>query len=412
MGTGCSFGQFWSRGCMKYLRRFRERIIAGLLLLSVAQMTHAKTWVWSEESVDAQPGKFTSIAVDQQGDLHLLYSSENGAFQYGFRAAGESKWYIMPLENGTGFPNIKLDSRGNPHACLAINSSGVIKYGEWNGHTWKFQQIAPGTGPVWFSCSVAISPDGTPHVTWYQERGPDSVIYGHYKYAELSDGLWLVKTADFAPLTGKWHSMVVDAQGRAHISYDSFVNGELRYAVKDRSNWNIRIADSRQASSIHESLGMGSSLVLDDKGLAHISYQTDSQLKYAEEQPDGLFKTRVVDGLRNPWGSWVGYRTSLLLDKDRLPHIIYEDSGNLKHAYWNGERWNVRILVRASMEPYRYSAAAIDNSTDTIYIAYRDSQDGSMKLMIGKPAENQQNVTAKGPDGKGANTTFADKKPN
>src|SRR2546423_15390512 len=127
MGAECSFDEFQSRGCMKHFRCLRECIIAGVLLLLIPQMTYAKTWLWSEELVDAQPAKFTSIAIDQQGDLHLLYSSENGAFQYGFRPAGESKWDVMPLEGGTGFPNIKLDSSGNPHACLAINSSGVIK---------------------------------------------------------------------------------------------------------------------------------------------------------------------------------------------------------------------------------------------------------------------------------------------
>ncbi|HEX7960179.1 MAG TPA: hypothetical protein VF493_09695 [Terriglobales bacterium] len=385
-----------------------------ILLFALTLLPHtmcAKTWVWSEQLVDAQPGKFTSIAIDQQGDIHLIYSSDAGAFQYGFRPAGETKWYIMPLENGTGFPNIKLDASGNAHACLAINSSGVIKYGEWDGHRWKFQQIAPGTGPVWFSCSVAVSPNGTPHVTWYQERGPDSVIYGHYKYAELNDGVWLVKTGDFAPLAGKWHSMVVDKQGKTHISYDSFANGELRYAIKDGSNWNIRIADSRHASSIEESLGMGSSLVLDSKGLARISYQTDTLLKYAEEQPDGFFKSRVVDSLRNPWGSWVGYRTTLLLDKDQLPHIIYEDSGNLKHAYWNGEKWTVRILVRASMDPYRYSAAAIDGN-DRIYITYRDSQDSSIKLLIGQPDEKGAPEKTPIVAGTDLSTNSGNKKPN
>src|SRR5256885_14579208 len=155
---------------MKHLYCTHKFILLCLLILS-PHITYAKTWLWSEESVDPQPGKFTSVAIDQSGNIHLVYSSDAGAFQYGFRPAGESKWYTMPLESGTGFPNIKLDSNGNPHACLAINSSGMIKYGEWDGHRWNFQQIAPGTGPVWFSCSVALSPDGTPHVTWYQERG-------------------------------------------------------------------------------------------------------------------------------------------------------------------------------------------------------------------------------------------------
>ena len=156
---------------------------------------------------------------------------------------------------------------------------------------------------------------------------------------------------------------------------------------------------------------MGSSLVLDSKGLARISYQTDTSLKYAEEQPDGFFKSRVVDTLRNPWGSWVGYRTTLLLDKDQLPHIIYEDSGNLKHAYWNGEKWSVRILVHASMDPYRYSAAAID-SNDKIYVTYRDSQDSSIKLLIGQPTDKSAPEKTPIVAGTDLSTSSGNKKPN
>ena len=91
---------------MKHLYCTHKFILLCLLILS-PHITYAKTWLWSEESVDPQPGKFTSVAIDQSGNIHLVYSSDAGAFQYGFRPAGESKWYTMPLESGTGFPNIK-----------------------------------------------------------------------------------------------------------------------------------------------------------------------------------------------------------------------------------------------------------------------------------------------------------------
>lgn len=365
-------------------------VLTTSLVLLLSPASQGQTWNWTEQTIDPQPAKFPSIAADQDGNLHLLYSSDADGFKYAFRPTGDSRWFAMPLEGGNGYTQITIDSSGNPHACLAVNSASMIKYGYFKNSKWTFQQIAPGTGPVWFSCSVAISPDGTPHVTWYQERGADMVLYGHYKYAVLKDGVWMVRTIDMCSLTGKWEDMLVDKNGIVHISSDCFVNGELHYAVQDGTDWHVSIVDSRRLDvsanrdSIQESLGMGNSLLLDDRGMAHFSYMTDTALKYAEQTPNG-FRTQTVDSIK-PWGSWVGYRTSLVLDKKGFPHIAYEDSGTLKHAFWDGTRWNIQVLARNGPEPYRFSSMAIDNN-GLIYVVYRDPDDGSLKVKIGKFAE-------------------------
>jgi hypothetical protein len=393
------------RGCMRLTFKIgRIACLVSLAFLLVppsALYCQIPTWNWTEETIDAQQARFPSIATDSDGNVHLVYSSDTEGFKYGFRSAGSKHWFTMPIEGGAGFTSLTLDSKNNPHVCLAINTSGIIKYGSFEGAKWSFQQIAPGTGPVWYSCSVGVSPDGTPHVSWYQEKGPDLSLYGHYKYAVLKGGAWLVRTIDSDPLTGKWHGMVVDGKGNAHISYDCFVNGELKYSVESGSQWHISVVDSRRLTrslepqNTVESVGMGNSLVLDAKGLAHISYQTDSALKYASETGES-FKTQVVETVR-PWGSWVGYRTGLALDSHSVPHISYEDAGTLKHAYWDGQKWNIQVLARNGSEPYRFSAMAIDKN-DGIYIVYRDPMEGSLKLklgrLVGKSAATEQQKTA------------------
>lgn len=371
-------------------------ILKFILILFAAILScpelEAQTWAWTEQTVDKQPGRFTSLATDKEGNVHMVYSSDAEGFKYAFHSVADPRWYTMQLEGGAGYTGIAIDAQGNPHACLAVNSTGTIQYAFFTGGKWNLQQIAPGTGPVWYSCSIGIAADGTPHVTWYQEKGPDLSLYGHYKYAVLRDGAWLARTIDMDPLTGKWHSMVVDAKGSAHISYDCFVNGELKYAVETGPQWQIGIADSRRLShtgrleSAPESVGMGNSLALDDSGAAHISYQTDTSIKYASQSGE-TFKTQVVDSVR-AFGSWVGYRTTLVLDKRGMPHIAYEHSGALKHAYWDGRRWNVQLLVHGGQEPYRFSSMAIDKN-DVIYISYRDPEDGSVKVRVGKPAQQE-----------------------
>lgn len=113
-----------------------------------------------------------------------------------------------------------------------------------------------------------------------------------------------------------------------------------------------------------------------------ISYFEDSALKYARETDHGWTIETMTTTNRSL--SWSGYRTSQALDSAGLPHIAYEDSGTLRHAYWDGKAWHLELIARSGPEPYRYESLAI-RPDDAIFISYRDPEDGSQKASIGKP---------------------------
>jgi hypothetical protein len=370
---------------MPHVRKSRlcTLILLGIVILS-GHVCYAESWNWKEQTVDGDPGTFTSIAMDKDGNLHLLYSSDAGAFRWAFRPFGDTRWYKMDIRSGVGFTGLALDGRGNPHVCLTKkNVGGILEYGSFENAKWHFQEIDPGSGAIWYSCSVGISTAGIPHVTWYLEKAADGSYFLHYKHAVLENGEWLAQAVDLDAQTGKWHSLVLDKDGNPHISYDSFVNGELKYAGVTGSNWNISVVDSRRLSGKYN-VGMGNSLILDSQGLAHISYETNSEIKYAEQTTEG-FKVQTVAPAA-PWASWLSQRTSLALDSQGYPHIVYEDAGSLKHAFWNGKRWVTEILAAYESNQHlsRFQAAAIGRD-DVIYVSYSDPADGSIKLMVGTP---------------------------
>jgi hypothetical protein len=76
----------------------------------------------------------------------------------------------------------------------------------------------------------------------------------------------------------------------------------------------------------------------------------------------------------------------VLLDKAGNPHIIYQDGGTVKHAYWNGKEWKLQLVVRSGPDGNRYVSADIDKNTDVIYVAYRDPEDTSLKVAVGTPS--------------------------
>ncbi len=360
--------------------------LMGLFLFPGA--VKGQAWVWKTETVD-QSGKFTSLVTDDLGNLHIAYLKDGEGIKYGFRPAGSSKWFTMVLDPSGGFVRLTVDQQGNPHIC---STHGVMKYGHWDGQKWNMQQIAPGSGDIFFSCSVAVGADGTPHTTWYQYGGRDGKAYLHLRYAVLKDGVWLARTIDFDGETGKWNSMVVDARGNPHISYSAFFRGQLKYAHWNGKNWVVTAVDSRSQTS-QQNRGMGNSLILDAQGNVHISYFDENGLKYARQQGN-TWSIQSVD-LASAVVDWAGYRSSLVLDPRGFPHICYEDAGAVKHAYWDGEQWRIRVIVGSEGGQRRFSSMSMDRQ-GTLYISYIDSIDNSLKVAIGQsPTEWKAAVSEK-----------------
>jgi hypothetical protein len=352
-----------------------------LILLNVTpRSAHAQSWSWTFEKIDSG-AKFTSLAVDGRGSVHVSYTDNaSHVVKYAFRSVESSRWFTLVLDKnlGNATTRLTLDSQGYPHICYPDLTN--LKYAYWNGKRWITQEISPG-GAKEFTCSLAISYDGIPYVSWYQVRTANGSSYDHIRTAVLQDGAWLARTLDFDGEAGKWNSTVVDSQGRAFVSYSVFSAGELKVAQFNGKEWQVSLIDSLGRDSSKGVRGMGNCLSVDAHGKLHVSYFSNKELRYAEQQGDRWLVQKVDDV--SPLEGWAGYLSSLGIDHAGRPHISYDDGSALKHAYWDGTRWHIQIVVPVGGEPYRYSSLGI-GPDDTIYISYRDSQDGSLKVAVGR----------------------------
>lgn len=367
--------------------RDRSRIIFLLitLLWLAAGTAHAQGWSWSSEAVD-KSGRFTGVAVDTGGNVHLSYSTVYGEIKYAFRPAHASQWFTMVIDRTLPdtVTGITLDAEGNPHICYTPD---VMKYSYWDGKKWQIEQIAPGSGLIGYTCSIVVAPDGTPHVTWYQVNYGQHTNYLHMRYAVRRDGVWMVQTVDMDPETGKWNSLVADPQGNLHLSYSAYHIG-LKYARRAGKSWVTRMVDGRGEGSFNYR-GMGNSLALDRNGNPVISYfdTSDRILKLAQLRGD-RWSIEKVDTLSPSVGTidaaWWVWRSSIVLDPKGHPHIVYSDYGALKHAYGDGQRWQVESVASGGADLYRNSALAMDGQ-GILYVSYQDAVDGSLKVAVGRP---------------------------
>jgi len=371
------------------LARLAGSMWAIALILLHASAASAQAWSWTFEKVD-ESARFTSMAVDKQGNVHIAYT--DGSYhvvKYAFGDRQTQHWYTMNvdpnLQNAT--TRLALDSKGNPHMCYPDWSS--IKHAYWDGQRWVIQEISPG-GAKEYTCSLAISPDGIPYVTWYQTHGSNNLAYYHVRTAVLKEGAWLAGTIDFDGEAGKWNSTVLDAQGRPFISYSRFPSGELKLAHWNGKSWDISYIDSLSNDTSKVVRGMGNCLRIDSQGNLHISYYGEKDLRYAVQEA-GKWIIRKVDDISLS-DSWAGYLSSLDLDSSGHPHISYDDGGDLKHAFWDGTKWHTQTIAAGGSDPYRYSSIGI-GPNDTVYISYRDPQDGSLMVAVGQPKEATSSST-------------------
>jgi len=357
-----------------------KALTVALFVLLLPVVGFGQGFTWTTETVDTS-GTFSSIAVDQAGNVHVSYFS--GGVKYAFRAENSSRWYSMqiaPSSGYTGIPTrVSLDPQGNPHICF---TPGTLRYASFDGHRWKTDQIDPESGLIEYTCSLGFAAEGTPHLSWYQYGSFDGGYYLHVKHADLRDGVWQARTLDYEGQTGKWNSLVVDSEGNPHVAYDSFLKYELKYASYNGKEWKTSIVDSPDIDPSGGYRGMGNSLVLDREGKARISYNSVDSLKYAW-QGDSSWKIETVDHVTLN-GGWAGYRTRQALDSQGYPHIAYQDASSLKHAYWDGSGWKIERISRPGPYADRYQDIAIDRDGN-IYISFQDSEDGSLKVAIGRP---------------------------
>lgn len=362
----------------------RWRIWVASLVVVLGCIAQAQEWTWTTETVDSS-ATFSALAVDQEGNVHVGYMSPDaGGVKYGFRSAATGRWFTMVVDKNSGSVNLALDSQQRPHLCYFPFQT--LKYASWDGKKWQTQEIAPRSGERDFSCGIAVGPDGAPHVTWYQYGDAGGQLYLHIRHAILKDGAWQAKTLDFGHETGKWNSVRVDSSGRVYVSYSAFRERALRYASSEPSgDWTIATVEDGTVGRRVETIPcMGNSMVLDKNGRPNFSYRDETTLRYA--WPDGdHWRIDVVDPYANPFEnlSWVGQRTSLALDADGKPHIDYETDGSLKHAWWDGAKWHVQPMgIRG--QSHRYASLAISKD-NVIYMGYSDPDDGSLKVLVGRP---------------------------
>jgi hypothetical protein len=220
---------------------------------------------------------------------------------------------------------MKLDSNNQPHICYSTGDS--LRYTFWNGNSWINETLVT-KDHVGQYLSLALDTNDQPHICYFEYKNTENFTDGSLKYSWFSGTEWQTTTVD-NEVDGLDINLVLDRSNQPHISYSNkYAPYSLNYAILEDGLWRITKIDPTTL------VGTFSSLALDNNDQPHIvycditnnTYDTSlGMLKYAWLSRT-VWKTTAID---SGFGDF-----SLTLDKNNRPHVSYinPQSHDLKYA--------------------------------------------------------------------------------
>ncbi len=266
---------------------------------------------WQKQVLDGSPG---SLALDEADRPHISYGADSNV-KYAYFDG--TTWQIQTVDSG-GYSSLALDDANLPH--IAYNDPYArLKHAYYDGANWHIETVDLAGEVGLLSISLALDSLGRPCISY---RDPNQVV----KYAYYSSG-WHVETVEDAGGGASTTSLSLDYADRPHIAYGG--SGDLHLAYYSGTSWQIETVDSSQGYDDY------ASLALDAADRPQIIYYHSfdgftGELRYAYYN-SLYWQVETVDAGEGR----VGEYTSLALDGEGQPHVVYSDEvrSNVKHAW-------------------------------------------------------------------------------
>ena len=316
---------------------------------------HFDGTTWHRETVDVSRGVGgrPAIALGPSGLPHIgYYDAPRDCVKHAYKDA--EGWHIEAADDteAAGGCAIGVDSTGGVHLSYrGPTATDGLLYAYKSGSGWSIETIDATQHNIGYDPSLVVDAEGRPHVS-YQAVGEGSTPIHGLRYAYRDAEGWHAETA-YDP-GGVESSLALDSDGWPHISCRG---GGMVYVFKDETGWHSEIVDTSTAEMQY------TSIALDADGNAHISWTRYFRVRYACRDSAGWTLEIVGDG---------SMYTSIALDSEGSPRITYEESsyGGLQYATRTDEGWSSE-LVQNRRYNSSYTSIALD-SDDHPHISYRD----------------------------------------
>ena len=320
-------------------------------------------WEISTLTSNGYKGKYSSLAVDSNENIHVSFHDAAGYISSGNNSSGSWSDWAWINTNGT-YTSLALDSNDKVHISYYDPDNGYLKYvtnADCSNPNWCSEIISTSGGTY---TSIGIDSNDDVHIASYQESN------GDLKYSTNVSGSWTTSTITSTGDVGMFSSLAIDSNDNVHIAYLDNEDLDLKYATYDGSGWTTTTVDSGQ-------VGHWISIAIDPDDNVHIAYRKLSgyDLMYATDA-SGNWVTTTVDPTADS-----GRHTSIAVDETGNVHISYLDFTNmdLRYATYNGSSWT-KTTVDSGGDVGEWSSIA--TSGGDVHVSYYDSTNADLKYAI------------------------------
>jgi hypothetical protein len=200
--------------------------------------------------------------------------------------------------------------------------------------SWHIEVVDDGSGTdTGLYSSLAFDRSGSFQIAYYNASRRTL----QYAFREKQDQKW--SRMAVASEGGMYVSLVDDAQGLPHMTFNSPLKAGLQYAHWDGKKWHLEVVDNVATQ-------FATSIQLDASGNPHVTYfqlthmsgnkvgnGNGQRLKYAYSDGTTWFTKTVALRPRQ------GLFNTLIIDTANVPHVAFAQSGHLQYATWDGSAW-------------------------------------------------------------------------
>jgi len=256
------------------------------------------------------------------------------------------------------------NATGYPHMAYGGDR---LYHSYFDGTQWHYEVVD--NSPAGQVASIVIDSNGKAHISYQNGANYD------LKYATNASGSWVTETVDSAGSVGAYSSIALDSNNKIHISYLDWTNHYLKYATNTSGTWTVASLNSMGQ------YGFYTSLAVDSYNKVHISCQFKASGAYALLYVTNVSGTWVTSAVDSSVLQDVGEYISIAVDSNNSAHISYKsgsDSGDyaVKYATNASGSW-VRYMIDSYGVPFGMTSIAVD-SPGKVHFSYVDA-DGELR---------------------------------
>ena len=283
---------------------------------------------WTTQDIDtaSRTGYRPSIAIDNQGALHIAYiDRDNTNLRYATNASGT--WVLTTIDNSSANPvndwvrtGIAIDNQGHVHIIHPVDGSSSIKLLNYTTNvsgSFVSTTISDTTNDDGKYASIAIAGNGSLHISVYRDSGGSDLRY----YTDES-GVWTNETVRTGDNYGKDSVIGLNSKDEVVIAYrkdDS--SDDIYISVGNRGSWtHSLVAKNRYASYLAMAIDSNDDIHISSHNIRSQSgYCCNKDLEYFTNSSGSWVRTTLETGVGGIFGTMV-------IDSNDDIHIAHADN--------------------------------------------------------------------------------------